>query len=54
MIAISAEQPPANVDPAVAEYITRMFIQIAGALQEIEYRIIQIENRITTLESKVP
>lgn len=52
MIAISIEQPPANLPLDVQEYLTRVLIQIAGAFQEAELEISQLENRIKVLEAK--
>lgn len=52
MIVISIEQPPANLTPEVQEYITRVLIQISGALQEAEYEINALTQRVKALEAK--
>lgn len=52
MIAISIEQPPQGTAEELAEYLNRMLIQMAGALQEADAQIAALQQRVKTLESK--
>lgn len=45
------QQPPSNSDPAVQEYLNRMFISVTSAFEEYDRKILQLEERVKTLES---
>ncbi len=49
-MSIAVEQPPASLPADAKEYLQRMLIQIAGAFENLELEVQQLEARIKTLE----
>lgn len=53
-MSIPLENPPAAIDPDVAEWVMRMFTNVAGALEQLEAEKAELEERVEQLENPTP
>lgn len=52
MITIAIEQPPETLSAEAREYVQRVLIHIAGALEEVDAEIQELQRRVAVLESR--